>query len=310
MTVPNRLLFIWFGTDFPFGNRLALRSARRQCQPDEILLLCDSPEAVRAALGEDAAWPELRLEPADARWFENLPAGAETVRGIFAASTHPPTRANLLRLAALHRLGGVYLDFDTVTLRDLEPLRREGAFCGDERIVFPYARLPGANPLKWARAGLQLAWRDACARLPGGWRLFRATEWLYPKAANNAVIGAEAGNPLLAWCFHRIAALPRGDWHRRFRLGTHLLQEAVASAGDTAFRVLPPAAFFPLGPEISNHWFRPGTATLFPTLAGQEAWVVHWYNSVEGRYLKQALTEAWIEAHPDTAMAEMVRRFG
>lgn len=37
--------------------------------------------------------------------------------------------------------------------------------------------------------------------------------------------------------------------------------------------------------------------------------IVHWYNSVEERFLKTKLDRAWFEQHPDTAFAEMVRRY-
>jgi hypothetical protein len=310
MSIPNRLIFIWFGKNFPYGNYLAMQSARRQCQPDEILLLCDQPDAIRPHLGPAAEWPELKLLPADVSWFEDLPAGTETVRAIFEKSRHPPTRANLLRLACLYRHGGIYLDFDTVTLRDLEPLRHHSGFCGEEHLVLPLADLPRANPFKWARAGVLLALRDLFARLPSGWKTFRLFEGLFSSAANNAVLGAQAKHPLLTWCFQRIQDLPQNQWHRRYRLGTHLLQEAVASGCDPTFQALPPRAFFPLGPEVSNHWFRPGTAAHFLEMAGSDTWVVHWYNSVEARYLKQPLTAHWVAQHSDTAMAEMVRRFG
>jgi hypothetical protein len=306
--MPNRLIFIWFGARFPYGNLLALRSARRLFKPDEILLIAGDPEGVRSKLEECAAWPELRLEAADATWFEGLPHVAELAKELFARDLKPAAKANLIRLAALYKRGGVYLDFDTITVRDPAPLLAMDGFCGTESLALPADLFHSLNPLRWIVAGFRLAARQALANLPGGWRLFRPLERTFPFGANNAVIGARAGHPFLETCFRLMAALPVRERLRRFRLGTHLLQQAVEADPREDFEVLPPEWFYPLGPEISSHWFKPGTAAQLDEMLLPHTTVVHWYNSVESRFLKQELTPAWVERHPDTAMAEMIRR--
>ena len=312
---PNRLIFIWFGARFPYGNLLALRSARRHFRPEEILLIVDDPEGVRARLGDVAEWPELRLEAAGPKWFEGLPHVAELARELFTSQPplSPATRANLIRLAALYKWGGVYLDFDTITVRDPALLLAKSGFCGTESLALPAGLFHSVNPLRWIAAGLRLGARQALANIPGGWRLFRALEGLYVPGANNAVIGAQAGHPFLESCFRLMAALPAGERRKRFRLGTHLLQMAVKKAVETntlhGFEVLPSEFFYPLGPEISSHWFKPGTASNLDEMLLTDTFIVHWYNSVESRFLKQELTPEWIERHPDTAIAEMIRRF-
>ena len=309
--IPNRLIFIWFGARFPYGNLLALRSARRQFKPDEILLIAGDPEGVRANLGDCAAWPELRLEAADASWFEGLPHVAELARDLFTSQPplSPATRANLIRLAALYKRGGVYLDFDTISVRDPAPLLAKSGFCGAEALALPAGLFHSVNPLRWIAAGLRLGMRQLLANIPGGWRLFRPLERFYVAGANNAVIGAQAGHPFLETCFRLMAALPAGERRRRFRLGTHLLQQAVDIGPRDGFEVLPPQYFYPLGPEISSHWFKPGTAARLDEMLLPETFIVHWYNSVESRFLKQELTPEWVDQHPDTAMAEMIRRY-
>ncbi len=316
--IPDRLIFVWFGAKVPFANLLALRSARRGFRPSEILILAEDPEGFRSKLGEIAAWPELRIERADASWFDGLPHGADALaRELFAKGLSPATKANLLRLAALHKLGGVYLDFDTITIRDAgrDPaalLARQG-FCGAEPLALPADLYASRNPLRWIAAGARLAARQAFAYAPGGWRAFRVLEGLFPAEANNAVIGAEPGHPLLDLCFRMMAELPPGERVKRFRLGTHLLQRATrrfAIEGSGArFDVLPPAHFFPLGPEIAAHWFKRGTAKRLDAMLRPETTVVHWYNSVESRLWGRALTPEWLERHPDTAFAEMARRY-
>lgn len=310
--IPNRLIFIWFGSAFPYGNLLALRSARRFFKPDEILLIADDPEALRGKLEECAAWPELRLARADANWFDGLPHISGIAPELFAQNLSPATKANLIRLAALYELGGVYLDFDTLTVADPAPLLAKSGFCGAEPLALPADLFGSANPLRWAAAGLRLAARQALAGLPGGWRLFRGIEPLYPALPNNAVLGARAGHPFLETCFRMMAELPPAERIKRFRLGTHLLQRAVRRTPKDSrhgFDVLPVPTFYPLGPEISAHWFKPGTARRLDAMLRPETVIVHWYNSVESRLGGKALTREWVAAHPDTAFAEMVRRY-
>jgi hypothetical protein len=315
--IPNRLIFIWFGSRFPYGNLLALRSARRHFRPEEILLIADDPTALRDRLEECAAWPELRLEAADDRWFEGLPHGAGALaKDLFAKGLSPATRANLIRLAALYKLGGVYLDFDTITIgdagRDPRDLLAKSGFCGAEPLALPAELFSSLNPLRWAAAGILLAARQIFAVIPGGWRAFRAIEGLYPPAPNNAVMGAEAGHPFLETCFRTMAALPPAERTKRFRLGTHLLQRTVQNTTTESrqgFEVLPPALFYPLGPEISGHWFKPGTARKLDAMLRPGTLIVHWYNSVESRLWGKALTPEWLARNPDTAFAEMARRY-
>lgn len=335
--IPQRLIFIWFGPAFPYGNLLALRSARRGFTPDEILLIVDDPDAVMNTL-EDLApdirqWPGLTVRRADTSWFEGLPHVDALAADLFGKGLSPATKANLIRLAALYKLGGIYLDFDTITLGphasaphrpDPRALFAASAFCGAEPLALPASLFDSRNPLRWAAAGVRLATRQLCAHLPGGWKFFRTFEGLYPAAPNNAILGAEAGHPFLETCFRLMAELPAAERVKRFRLGTHLLQRAVAATTTRSapspqglhtpprsrdLHVFPPPHFYPLGPEISAHWFKPGTAAHLDDMLRPETTIVHWYNSVESRLGGGALTRGWVETHGDTAFAEIVRRW-
>jgi hypothetical protein len=332
--IPNRLIFIWFGQTFPYGNLLALRSARRWFKPDELLLIVDNPEAIMAILEGDAPdllqWPELQVKRADTTWFEGLPHVSALAATLFGKGLSPATKANLIRLAALYKLGGVYLDFDTITIggpeRDPRALLSLSGFCGTEPLSLPASLFTSKNPLRWIAAGARLGARQLCANVPSGWKLFRGFEALYPAAPNNAVLGAVAGHPFLETCFRLMAALPPQERVKRFRLGTHLLQRAalayrpeqvghkdwtghITATPPQPFVVLPPPHFYPLGPEIATHWFKPGTAAQLDAMLQPETTIVHWYNSVEVRLGGKALTRRWVETHGDTAFAELVRRY-
>jgi len=133
-----------------------------------------------------------------------------------------------------------------------------------------------------------------CAKLPEPDRAFRPIEGAYPQAVNNAVLGACRHNRVLARALERIPTLSQEAQLRRFRLGTHLMQEVTGNQSSPDMEVLPPAAFYPLGPEISIAWFRPGSAERLESLVGPDTYLVHWYASLESR-LDHPLDRQWIE---------------
>jgi hypothetical protein len=222
-------------------------------------------------------------------------------RRLFTELESPATRANLLRLAVLWQHGGVYLDTDTITVKDLSLLREHQGFCGQEPVALPGELVGSLHPVRWAAAGLRLLARDVCARLPDGPDRFRRIEHLYAWAVNNAVLAACPENALLTDAFSVIAAMPAARQRRRFALGTHLLQRLTSNRSSRDMEVLPPAYFYPLGPEISVHWFRDDSARRLDDLLAPETHVVHWYSSVEERVGIRGIDEAWILAHRDSS---------
>lgn len=306
--IPNRLIFVWFGSRLPDAARIAIRSAARWCRPEELWLLhegldADDPE-IRALVEEVG----LDLRDAGPQWFDGIPA-AEVARGLYETMSWPASRSNLLRLAALHRHGGVYLDTDTICVRDLAPLREHEGFCGRERLTMPGDLVRSRNPLRWGAAGVRMGVRAALSAVPQGDRVFRRIGRLYPEAVNNAVIGARAGNPVIGAAFERMAEIDPEERTRRFRLGTHLMQEVTDNRSGPHMEVLPPEAFYPLGPEISMHWFRSGTADRLDRLVRPDTYVVHWYSSLEKK-LREPITTRWIrEDAQRTAFSALAREY-
>ena len=284
--VPNHLHFIWIGECLPWFAQLALRTAARACR-DARVTLWTGPAVVDQRLG---LWAELgsrfEVRALDGRnLFEDAPAElpVELLGRLFASLRAPAARANIARLMILARLGGVYLDTDTVTLRDLTPLRLRGAFCGLEHVVWPAGSRERSDAYRWVGGPLRSVVRTVCARAPGGDALFsRAANW-YPRAANNAVLGFPPAHPLLLHMLKRVDALSAAERHVRFRLGTHLLQEVLETCPDAAsVQRLSPVHFYPLGPEISRHYFRPQrhVERALRRVVTDETYVVHWYASV------------------------------
>ncbi len=283
--IPDRIIFVWLGRTLPVTALVAVRSARRACPGAEILVLHDGLDPPRE--------PGVAFEPVTDALFEALPS-AETARRLYRTLPSPTARSNILRLAALHRLGGIYLDTDTITIRDLSPLRRLRGFCGLEHVACPGTTWRSRNPLEWARTGVLHGTRLACARTPAGLPLFRRLERFYHLVASNAVMGSVPGNPLIARAFAEIARMPPARQARQYALGVHLLQTLTSNRTSPDMTVLPPPVFYPLGPDISMHWFLEGSADRLDDLLFPETYVVHWYSSSHARLGRQPLDEAGI----------------
>lgn len=307
--IPNRVVFIWLGKTLPWTAGVAMRSAAHVQKPDELLLYHEGLETAGEGWELVKDLPGLRLVPVADVLFEGLDDDGVCLR-LFRELKSPATRANLLRLAVLFRLGGVYLDTDVVVVRPWHDLLRQQGFCGTEPVALPADLFGSLNPLRWAGCGLRFAWRELCTRLPRGEQWFRWFEGSFAAAANNAVIGAEAGNALLGRAFAVIRAMDEETRRKRFRLGTHLLQSLTGNASSPAMTVYPSTYFYPVGPEVSCHWFRAGSASRLGDMLYPETRVVHWYNSVEGRFLREPLDARWVENHADTAFAELWRQYG
>jgi hypothetical protein len=211
-------------------------------------------------------------------------------------------------LLAAH--GGVYLDLDTVTIAPLTPLRAEaGFFCGTEHVAFPASVRRSRDPLAWAAAFGRTALRDLVRRSSDGVRWFRRIARHYPVAANNAVIGCEPDHPFLHELCDRILRLSPLEAQRRFSLGTVLLQTALAETRTRGIRVHPPDVFYPLGPELSAHWFRRASNARLEEVLSPETRVVHWYASVRTRRIAPRVEPRWVERQgPNQLLSSLLKR--
>jgi len=304
--IPKVAHFIWLGPGLLWVHRLALLSAAKRGGFEQVVLHHDGALAghVPADLAEV---PSIELRTLDPIGLVESAGGGALV-ACYRALEAPAARVNLLRMAVLAREGGVYLDADTVTLRSFDELTAAGgAFCGEERLIFPgphSSSLSRLHPSALARMAL----RDVFRRLPGGYRGFRHVERFYPKAVNNAVLGAEANHPLLVELLARAARLSASRRTVRYALGTHLLQEVVADYAGSDLHVLPPEAFFPLGPEISEHWFRERPGVELDEVLGPRTLLVHWYASVRTRQYVEQIDASFVAAHAERQLFSALAR--
>jgi len=296
--IPPVAHFVWLGQDFPWAYGLALRSAASRGGFERVVLHCTDDltgsAGLALALADERVEPR-RLDPRAALWWVS-PRGGELVE-LYSRLSAPAARSNMLRLAVLAAEGGVYLDTDTITVASFAPLLGAGAFCGLERIALPASIRRSRAPLPWLGAAARLTVRDLLRRAPGGWRWFARLAGRYPAAANNAVLGARPGHPLISSMIEQMVDLPRDRQLARFALGTGLLQDAVAGYRGGDLVLHPPQRFYPLPPEISEHWFRLGDRPDLEAVLGRSAVCVHWYASVRTRRVVPRIDAGYVRAN-------------
>ncbi len=312
--IPKVAHFVWLTPEFPWVNALALESAALHGGFERLVLHHSrefDPERHRAEL---ARVPGLELRELDvaALCSSLVPEQRAPLLSLYRRLSRPAARSNVLRVLLLASEGGVYLDMDTVTVRSLAPLcERAGVFCGVERIAFPGEIVNARRPFSYALGIVRSGVRGVLARTPHGYSAFRAIERFYPLSVNNAVLGARSGHPFVTGLVARMLSLPQERALRRFALGTHLLQAALRDYGADDLEVLGPAAFYPLGPEISQHWFRLSSRAELSQVLSDETRVVHWYASLRTRAQQRELTrERARELAPRQLFSALAVRYG
>jgi hypothetical protein len=268
--IPERLMFVWTGTSFPYFARLAVESALLACPTATIELWLFGPEPTdaphfRACAGYDRVEVR-RVDLADI--FRGLDAPAQTYLELFEripASAHS-ARSNLVRYGLLHRHGGVYLDTDVLLVKDLAGLLAHDAFIGEELVWRVDEHRVAGRYAPWMIAptvafGLQIALRKLDVLAPGARveRLARRLDplWSTPNL-NNAVIGARPG---ASYVRRLLDAVLHGSPTIRYALGPTLVTQ-VARARRDDVTVLPPPVFYLEPPSTTFRYFEGGVRPL------------------------------------------------
>jgi hypothetical protein len=298
--IPSTAHFVWLGRNLPWIYGLALRSAVLNGGFERAVLHCTdnasgSPGFALAAATELVE--TRRLDPREV--LGRIASCGGDLVALYSRLRAPAARSNMLRLAILATEGGVYLDTDTITISSFAPLLGAGAFCGLEHIALPVGVRRSRSPRSWIEAGLRLAARDLLRRSPTGWYGFGLIAHRYPLAANNAVLGARPGHPLILALLEQMLELTPRRQLARFALGTGLLQDAVAAYAGDDLVVHPPERFYPLPPEISEHWFRLHPRVDLERILDRSTVVVHWYASVRTARITGKIDPSYLRANAD-----------
>ncbi len=301
MTIPARLHFCLIGTSLPWAYVFAVVSAAERSGLAEIIVhhtdALEDGEALRALEGV----PRVCLSPVDAtslltRTGQMLGLG-DRLALLYHGLPSPVIRSDILRAAILYAHGGIYLDLDTVTVASLLPLTRVTHFVGAEFIVWPDFVRMSRSPALWARHLALDLLRKTLRRMPSGWRAFRKIERLYSLHVNNAAMGAEAHSALFSSYLHAMLDLSPERQRQRYALGPKLLQEVVRHYRPDDLTIQQPQVFYPLPPEISEHWFRPVRVARLNRVLSTQTRVVHWYASVRTKPLVAQISPGYVKRH-------------
>ena len=303
MSIPKFTHFCWIGSRLPWAYAFAVLSAAARGGMDEVILhhtdeLEDGP--VLRALRQT---PGVRLSRTDPRAclapVQAVLGLGEGLTALYDRLSSPVMRADLLRAAILYSQGGVYLDLDTLTVAPLSPLLGAPQFIGQEYIVWPHWVRSSRSPLVWARHLTLDVMRKAMRRAPQGWRVFRLVQALYFRGVNNAVMGGAPGAPLFEVYLRAMAALPPARLAEPYALGPDLLQAIVDRDPPRGLTIHAPEVFYPLPPEISEHWFRPcpDAGAVLSAVLGPDTRVAHWYASVRTKSRVARISPGYVRAH-------------
>jgi hypothetical protein len=299
--IPPRAHFCWIGAKLPWAYVFAVLSAAEHSALPEIILHHTDALEDGAELRALQARPGVRLDRLDPLAYLAETGGelglGEGLATLYRAISNPAARADILRAAILYRQGGVYLDMDTITTASLRPLLETRQFVGTEYIVWPKWVRRSRSPVVWARHLTLDVVRKLLRRLPSGWRAFRHVERFYFSGVNNAVMGAEAGSSFCAAYLRAMLAVPLGQVAQPYALGPDLLQSVVAHYPRAELTLCPPEAFYPLPPEISEHWFRIGKTANLAAVLLPGTRVVHWYASVRTKSRVAQISPEYVRAH-------------
>lgn len=310
MTIPARVHFCWIGTSLPWAYVFAILSAAERSElPHVILHHTDSLEdgaelhALRHASGVQLS----RIDPhvCLTQVGDMLGLGKE-LAALYHSLDSLVMRTDILRATILYLQGGVYLDLDTITVASFLPLLHSPQFIGSELIVWPHVVRVSRSPVVWAHhLALDLI-RKILRWMPHGWKTFRRIERLYFLGVNNAVMGAEANSRLFSDYLHAMVAVTKERQAQAYALGPDLLQEVVSRHTYADLTIQKPRVFYPLPPEISEHWFRISRGIRLDAILSTETRVVHWYASIHMKSRIAQINPHYVQAHRGNQLYSML----
>ncbi len=237
---------------------------------------------------DNADWLELQkkvtFHPIDMQsLLSGLPPSMASVVPVLQgiSSGYLAGRSNILRYLILFKEGGIYLDFDTITIRDFKPLLSHPAFIGEEA-VFRYDddRVSGKFKLAIIPTGVLFGLSYALSlwncRMFGDSYVLNALNRLLmrgwsDKKLNNAVLGCEAGSPFFA---RVIALVPDTNPTVKYALGPILMNRTWDLAPGQDMHRLDSSYFYNIPPSQTFRFFYGPAATL-----PHSTFVIHWCSS-------------------------------
>lgn len=313
MNIPNLYHFIWIGNSKPYFLILAIQSVLLRCKESRVFLWVDNMEDDSEGLqllkknnrfsvqGIDIKELTEQLSKELKPLFLEIFDIAGSKSNLVNTKPIERSQSNLLRYLILYIHGGVYLDADTLVIKDLAPLRSAStAFFGKENSVWPIVKRH--NPLhRFIWAPLLEVFRFFACKLPFGYRLNSIYRFLCSSSENNAVLGFAKQHNYLLKSFEFIAGMDKSEIIKPLRLGPFLFQRVSKIYRGADYKCYPEIYFYPYGPLISQHFFkkRKKTKTVADFMVSDRTYVLHWGAST--KFLK-GYTRDKLLKEPETSV--------
>ncbi len=292
-SIPNHYHFIWMGPKKPYFLAVAIKSVLIRCDGAKVTLwsdrldLDDFPEVIESnirfeckLLDTNQLIGELEEGVVKQVLTKNLGIAGTRSNTDKKTVTKPIERSksNLLRYLILYLYGGVYLDADTIVLKNLKPLLESNSgFIGNENSAWPIAKREQLfHRVIWGPI-LEIV-RFIAIKLPIGYRLNPLYAYLSSASENNAVLGFTAHHNYLFECFVHISKMSKKEILKSLRLGPFLLQRVSKTYDHHDLTTYPPKYFYPYGPLISEHFFRKRKkiTPVLDYMIDKDTYVIHW----------------------------------
>jgi hypothetical protein len=298
--IPNQFHFVWDDSFLPYAAYLAIRSAAMSARPERIFLH-KTPELDEAPNYKRLCREIPCLHPVNidlGGWLEQtgLPCTRDLLDAHRFLKQHNfyGSISDMLRAIVLYLHGGIYLDTDVLTLREMSPLRQHGAFLAEEHILVSSTVWKRNSHWRYLWTGPLTLARDLCSRFAGGIRVFQGISGLFTRAVHNATMGCRPRHPLMRDILLRIAERYPDRPQRYPLLGPDACQDLISENRYDDLAILPPRCFSPLGPTMTIQYFHSRRTS--KTLARLERWLIkpdtyaiHWSNNgTRSRYLPQS----------------------
>ncbi|MEQ8580725.1 MAG: glycosyltransferase [Marinoscillum sp.] len=292
--IPNHFHFIWMGPKEPFFLIVAIQSVLLRCKGAKVTLWVDQDNNPSPEIDTLKKNKHFSIRKIDLRHFVDQ-IEDETVKKVITdnfdivgvksnTAKKQPTkpversRSNLLRYLILYLHGGVYLDADTIVLKDLKPLLdANSGFIGKENAAWPIAKREQLfHRIFWGPI-LEIV-RFIAIQLPFGYRLNPLYAFLSSASENNAVLGFTAKHNYLFECFDYISKMDKNEIIKSLRLGPFLLQRVSRTYVKGDLNTYAPRYFYPYGPLISEHFFkkRKNVRPVAEYMIDDDTYVIHW----------------------------------
>ncbi|MFC1584155.1 glycosyltransferase [Fibrobacterota bacterium] len=297
--IPYHFHLVWMGSEFHFANRLAVESLLHTNPDAPITVHCQDPPRHNRDWDALSSRVEIRRME-EKQLIEQFSTDRKNKRELLTAyravaDSYPAGKSNVLRYLILHREGGIYIDFDTITVKDFRPLLSHKGFAGEEAVfrcdddrvsgkaglsLIPFGALFGLSYygsfLNCRFLGDSAFWNRCNRLLMNLWS---------KKKLNNAVLACEPGNSF----FHEaLRAVPGTDPGIRFSLGPMLVNGIWDRSTEPALTRLSSNHFYLIPPSQTFRFFH-GPPVALP----RETYALHWCSS-NHKKLVPRLSREWL----------------